>query len=153
VLFAENPPRAGFFMPAAILDTRKRTGASHAFHYHQDINRGATMTINEDIQLEGQQAIPTHPADPAAKGQADKVVGEQSPQTPDYNAPPPEGAIKSTGPAADPGVGGALGQPPQAARTGDEVPGAAGDADMTENQGGGDQISAEMQPGYRKDIP
>ena len=69
------------------------------------------MTINE-IELEGQQPIPTHPPDPAANGDAEKVVGEEVPKTTDYNAPPPEGATKSTGPAADPGVGGALGQPP-----------------------------------------
>jgi len=104
------------------------------------------MTINEDIRPEGQRPIPTHPADPAARGEADKVVGEAALQTPDYNAPPPEGAVKSAGEAVDPGVGGALGQPPQAARTGDEVPASAG-ADMTENQGGGDEIADEMKPG------
>lgn len=102
------------------------------------------MAINEDIQLEGQPPIPTHPADPAAKGQADKVVGEQSLQTPDYNAPPSEGAIKSTGPAADPGVGGALGQPPVAARAANDID--THDADLGENQGGGDDISDEMKP-------
>lgn len=101
------------------------------------------MTINEDIQLEGQPPIPTHPADPAAKGDADKVVGEPALQTPDYNAPPSEGAIKSTGPAADPGVGGALGQPPQAART---PIGDTRDADLGENQGGGNEIADEMKP-------
>lgn len=104
------------------------------------------MTINEDIPLEGQTPIPTHPADPAAKGDADKVVGEQSLQTPDYNAPPSEGAIKSTGPAADPGVGGALGQPPIAARDADAVAGGTNDADLGENQGGGDEIADEMKP-------
>ena len=106
------------------------------------------MKINEDIQLEGQPQIPTHPADPAANGDADKVVGEEVLQTPDYNAPPSEGAIKSTGPAADPGVGGALGQPPPAARdagkAGDSTEG-SGDADLGENQGGGDQIADEMK--------
>lgn len=101
------------------------------------------MTINEDIKLEGQQAIPTNPADPATKGESDKIVGEQSLQTPDYNAPPSEGAIKSTGPAADPGVGGALGQPPGAARASS---GDTHDADLGENQGGGDEISDEMKP-------
>ncbi|MDB5933273.1 MAG: hypothetical protein JWQ01_617 [Massilia sp.] len=106
------------------------------------------MTINEDIQLEGQPPIPTHPADPAAKGEADKVVGEEVLQTPDYNAPPSEGAIKSTGPAADPGVGGALGQPPPAARDAGgagDVPAGSSDADLGESQGGGDEIADEMK--------
>ena len=103
------------------------------------------MTIDKDIQLEGQQPIPTHPADPHAHSDDDKVVGEEVLQTPDYNAPPSEGAIKSTGPAADPGVGGALGQPPQAAR---ESAGSEdnSDADLGENQGGSDEISDEMKP-------
>ena len=65
------------------------------------------MAIDKDIKLEGQQPIPTHPADPHAHSDDDKVVGEEVLQTPDYNAPPSEGAIKSTGAAADPGVGGA----------------------------------------------
>ena len=106
------------------------------------------MTINNDIQLEGQQAIPSHPADPAAKGDAAKVVGEEVLQTPDYNAPPSEGAIKSTGPAADPGVGGALGQPPPPARENvgyATTPEGSADAELGENQGGGDQISDEMK--------
>ena len=101
------------------------------------------MAIDKDIQLEGQQPIPTHPADPHANSDENKVVGEEVLQTPDYNAPPSEGAIKSTGAAADPGVGGALGQPPQAAReVSDE---GTGDADLGENQGGGDEISDEMK--------
>jgi hypothetical protein len=103
------------------------------------------MTINEDIQLEGQPPIPTHPPDPAAKGEADKVVGEQVLQTPDYNAPPPEGAIKSTGPAVDPGVGGALGQAPPAPREGGGLPEGSADADLGEHQGGGDQVADEMK--------
>ena len=103
------------------------------------------MTINKDIELEGQPPIPTHPADPAAKGDADKVVGEEVLQTPDYNAPPSEGAIKSTGPAIDPGVGGALGQPPPAARDAGDVPEGSDDADLGENQGGGGEISDEMK--------
>lgn len=101
------------------------------------------MTIDKDIQLEGQQPIPTHPADPHAHSDDDKVVGEEVLQTPDYNAPPSEGAIKSTGPAADPGVGGALGQPPQAARA--STDGDNSDADLGENQGGGDEIADEMK--------
>ena len=103
------------------------------------------MSIDKDIQLEGQQAIPTHPADPHAHSDDDKVVGEEVLQTPDYNAPPSAGAIKSTGAAADPGVGGALGQPPPAAResTGDTD---NSDADLGENQGGGDEIADEMKP-------
>lgn len=100
--------------------------------------------MNKDIELQGQQAIPTHPADPHAHSDDAKVVGEESLQTPDYNAPPSEGAIKSTGAAADPGVGGALGQPPRAAResAGDTD---TGDADLGENQGGGDEIADEMK--------
>ncbi len=104
------------------------------------------MTINKDIKLEGQQPIPTHPADPAANSDSNKVVGEEVLQTPDYNAPPSEGAIKSTGPAADPGVGGAMGQPPPAARPASEIPEGSADADLGENQGGGSEISEEMKP-------
>lgn len=105
------------------------------------------MTIDKDIQLEGQQPIPTHPAAPAAQSDADKVVGEEVLVMPDYNAPPSEGAIKSTGAAADPGVGGALGQPPPAARAASAADVAEGsaDADLGENQGGGDEISDEMK--------
>lgn len=106
------------------------------------------MTINENIKLEGQPPIPTHPADPAVHDDANKVVGEEVLQTPDYNAPPSEGAIKSTGPAADPGVGGALGQPPPAARAASaasDVPEGSADAELGENQGGGDEIAAEMK--------
>lgn len=108
------------------------------------------MTINKDIELEGQQAIPSHPANPAAHSDEVKVVGEEVLQTPDYNAPPSEGAIKSTGQAADPGVGGALGQPPPAARAAGaagNVPDGTSDAELGENQGGGDEISDEMKPG------
>lgn len=102
------------------------------------------MSINKDIQLEGQGPIPTHPADPVANSDAAKVVGEEVLQTPDYNAPPSEGAIKSTGPAADPGVGGALGQPPLAAREA-SASDSDSDAELGENQGGGDEISDEMK--------
>ena len=104
------------------------------------------MSINEDIPLEGQQAIPTHIADPNARGEADKVVGEAVPQSRDYNDPPPEGAVKSTGDAADPGVGGALGQPPQAARDTTNVPGGDSDTELGEAQGGGDEIADAMKP-------
>ena len=103
------------------------------------------MAIDKDIQLEGQQPIPTHPADPHAHSDDDKVVGEEVLQTPDYNAPPSEGAIKSTGAAADPGVGGALGQPPQPARSTGDMPEGSSDADLGEGQGGGDEISDEMK--------
>jgi len=99
------------------------------------------MSINEDIQLDGQQSIPTHPADPAARGEADKVVGDAVPHSRDYNDPPPEGASKSTGEAADPGVGGALGQPPQPARDATNVPGGDSDTELGEAQGGGDELS------------
>jgi hypothetical protein len=102
--------------------------------------------MNKDIELEGQGPIPSHPADPAAHSDADRVVGEEVLQTPDYNAPPSEGAIKSTGAAADPGVGGALGQPPGAAceASGDDE--GNSDAELGEGQGGGDEISDEMKP-------
>ena len=103
------------------------------------------MTIDKNIQLDGQPRIPTHPADPAGNGDADKIVGEEVLTTPDYNAPPSEGAIKSTGPAADPGVGGALGQPPPVARDVGDVPEGSADADLGENQGGGDEIADEMK--------
>lgn len=60
-----------------------------------------------------QPPIPTHPADPAANGDEDKVVGEAGAvRGGDYNDPPPAGAVKSTGKPAD-NVGGAgLGKPP-----------------------------------------
>lgn len=59
--------------------------------------------------------IPTHPADPAANNEADKVVGKPGAvRDRDYNDPPPEGAEKSTGQPLD-NVGGAgLGKPPGA---------------------------------------
>lgn len=107
------------------------------------------MTYNKDIELEGQQPIPTHPKAPEASDKAEHS-GEQVLQTPDYNAPPSEGAIKSTGPAADPGVGGALGQPPPAQRSGSGASDAGDsgnvDAELGEQQGGGDQIAEEMKP-------
>jgi len=104
------------------------------------------MAIDKDIKLAGQQPIPSYPAEPHAHSDDDKVVGEEVLQTPDYNAPPSAGAIKSTGAAADPGVGGALGQPPPAARAAGAVPEGSSDADLGENQGGGDEISDEMKP-------
>lgn len=103
------------------------------------------MTINKDIRLESQTPIPSHPAEPAAKGDIDKVIGEEVLQTPDYNAPPSEGATKSTGPAADPGVGGAMGQPPPSARAASDVLEGSADADLGENQRGGNEISDEMK--------
>lgn len=103
------------------------------------------MTIDKDIRLEGQPPIPAHPADPVANGDINKVFGEEVLQTPDYNAPPSEGAIKSTGPAADPGVGGAMGQPPPAARAASGGPEGSADADLGENQRGGDEIADEMK--------
>lgn len=104
------------------------------------------MTINKDVRPEGQSPISSHPADPAANSDINKVVGEEVLQTPDYNAPPSEGAIKSTGPAADPGVGGAMGEPPPAARAASDIPEGSADADLGENQGGGDEIAEEMKP-------
>ncbi|MDB5918482.1 MAG: hypothetical protein JWR40_2716 [Massilia sp.] len=103
------------------------------------------MSINKDVRLEGQLPIPSHPADPAANSDIGKVVGEEVLQTPDYNAPPSEGAIKSTGPAADPGVGGAMGEPPPAPRSASDIPEGSADADLGENQGGGDEIADEMK--------
>lgn len=60
-----------------------------------------------------QPPIPTHPADPAANGDQDKVVGKAGAvRDGDYNDPPHEGAVKSTGKPLD-NVGGAgLGKPP-----------------------------------------
>ena len=57
--------------------------------------------------------IPTYPADPAANGDEDKVVGKPGAvRAGDYNDPPPEGAEKSTGKPLD-NVGGAgLGKAP-----------------------------------------
>lgn len=100
------------------------------------------MTTNQDADGRlRQNPIPTHPADPAQRGEGDKVVGEPALQTPDYNAPPPPGAVKSTGPAVDPGVGGALGQPPRPAARTDGNPPADDDSTLGENQGGGDEVA------------
>lgn len=57
--------------------------------------------------------LPTHPPDPAAAGDEQKVVNDGGAvRTRDYNDPPPEGSPgKSMGNAVDPQVGGALGQP------------------------------------------
>lgn len=100
-------------------------------------------TTDPDGRLR-QNSIPTHPADPAQRGESDKVVGEPALQTPDYNAPPPEGAVKSTGQAADPGVGGALGQPPQSAARSEGLLSADADGELGENQGGGDEVAEEV---------
>lgn len=60
-----------------------------------------------------QPSIPTHPADPAANGEADKVVDKPGAvRGGDYNDPPPDGAVKSTGKPLDDVGGGGLGQPP-----------------------------------------
>lgn len=65
------------------------------------------------MQADDKHTIPTHPADPAANGDEDKVVGKPGAvRGGDYNDPPPEGATKSTGAPID-NVGGAgLGKPP-----------------------------------------
>lgn len=66
---------------------------------------------NQDKQ-DDYPSIPTHPADPAANGDTDKVVGKPGAVVGgDYNDPPPPGAEKSTGKPLD-NVGGALGKPP-----------------------------------------
>lgn len=59
--------------------------------------------------------IPTHPPDPAAAGDQDKIVAdEQVVHGADYNQPPPEGAAKSMGTPLDEQVGGpGLGLPPE----------------------------------------
>ena len=105
-----------------------------------------TYRTDQDASRPQQPPIPTHPADPAANGDAGKVVGEPALQTPDYNAPPSPGAVKSTGPAADPGVGGSLGEPPRAAPSGaDSLPPTGDNGTVTENQGGGDRIAEALQ--------
>lgn len=104
------------------------------------------MTFNKDLELQGQQPIPSHPdAAASAHSDAERIAGEEVLQTPDYNAPPSAGAIKSTGAAADPGVGGALGMPPPAARALPADDAGNVDAELGENQGGGDQIAAEVK--------
>lgn len=56
--------------------------------------------------------IPTHPADPTANGDQDKVVGKPGAvRDKDYNDPPPDGAGKGTGQPLD-NVGGSMGKPP-----------------------------------------
>jgi hypothetical protein len=103
------------------------------------------MTSNQDADGRlRQNPIPTHPADPAQRDEADKVVGEPALQTPDYNAPPPPDALKSTGAAADPGVGGALGQAPQPAVRSEGLLPTGDDGRIGENQGGGDEVSEEV---------
>ncbi len=102
------------------------------------------MTTNQDENGRLRQApIPTHPADPAQRGEEDKVVGEPALQTPDYNAPPPPGAVKSTGQPNDPGVGGALGQPPRHAARSEGLPPTGDNGTITEKQGGGDEVAEE----------
>lgn len=72
-------------------------------------------------QLE--RTLPTHPPDPAARGEVDKVVPDEGgAQVNDYNDPPPEGASKSTGEGLDDVGGPGLGQGPC-------EPGAAGKRD------------------------
>ncbi len=70
--------------------------------------------MNDD-RKQDQPSIPTHPADPAANNDQDKVVGKKGAvRDGDYNDPPPDGAEKSTGKPLD-NVGGAgLGKPPGA---------------------------------------
>lgn len=67
------------------------------------------MRHTEDLKRKQvERGIPTHPPDPAARGEEDKVVAdEQVVRGNDYNSPPPEGASKSTGAPIDEGVGGA----------------------------------------------
>jgi hypothetical protein len=59
------------------------------------------------------QTIPTHPADPVAGHDEDKIVGEKGAvRDRDYNDPPPPGAGKSTGKPLDEVGGAGLGKPP-----------------------------------------
>lgn len=103
------------------------------------------MTSNQDAEGRLRQPpIPTHPADPAQRGEADKVVGEPALQTPDYNAPPPPDTVKSTGQPADPGVGGDLGQPPKPAVRSEGLLPTGDNGTVTENQGGGDEVAEEV---------
>ncbi|SHH19649.1 hypothetical protein [Massilia sp. CF038] len=68
------------------------------------------MTQNEQ---KANPTIPTHPADPAVKGEQAKVVGKPGAvHDKDYNDPPPQGAAKSTGKALDEVGGAGLGKPP-----------------------------------------
>lgn len=63
-------------------------------------------------ELDGE--IPTHPPDPAARGEQGKVVPDgRVTRVNDYNAPPPEGASKSTGAPLDDVGGPGLGLPPE----------------------------------------
>ena len=78
---------------------------------------GQTSEADEKLEQNldrsrAEATVPAHMPDPAERGEENKVVGEASPHFRDYNDPPPEGASKSTGDPVDPGVGGALGQPP-----------------------------------------
>ena len=70
-----------------------------------DLNR---KTLKRDL--------PTHPPDPSAAHEEDKVVNDGGAvRTKDYNDPPPKDTAKSTGQAQDAGTGGpGLGQPPSA---------------------------------------
>lgn len=62
--------------------------------------------------------IPTHPPE-VAPGDEKKIVGDDSVvHVHDYNAPPPEGARKSTGAPLDAVGGPGLGLPPDEAGTG-----------------------------------
>ncbi|MFL6707646.1 MAG: hypothetical protein ACJ8HI_05505 [Massilia sp.] len=101
-------------------------------------------TQNEQRDLQ-QAPIPTHPPDPAARGEADKVVGEASPHFKDYNDPPPDGGGKSTGQAMDAGVGGALGEPPAEARDASDIAPTGDNGIITEAQSGADQIAEEAR--------
>ncbi|MGZ3183519.1 MAG: hypothetical protein ACXU8N_13865 [Telluria sp.] len=70
----------------------------------------------EDLKRkELKRDMPTHPHDPAAAGDADKVVNDGGAvRTRDYNDPPPTDAGKSMGQGLDPHVGGAgLGRDPE----------------------------------------
>lgn len=101
-------------------------------------------TQNEQRDMQ-QAPIPTAPPDPAARGEAGKVVGEASPHFKDYNDPPPDGAGKSTGQPIDAGVGGALGQPPQPERDASDLPPTGDNGIITEAQSGADQIAEQAR--------
>ena len=75
-----------------------------------------------------QPPIPTHPPDPAAAGDADKIVGPDKPQQ-DPNAPPHVNTAIGSGPAIDQVGGAGLGMAPGEAGADDEKPATARDRD------------------------
>jgi hypothetical protein len=75
-----------------------------------------------------QPAIPTHPADPTAAGDADKIVGPDKPQL-DPNDPPIVSTGIGSGPVYDQVGGAELGSPPDKSDDADTSPNTARDHD------------------------